>query len=249
MAKEKKPRKRQMTAAEKIATMSPAEFSKLTGGDEGLKQLTKYYNTLRQGFNRRMAQIRNAGKYSWAGEQIEKTLYNKPASAIKAKYKGQKKATRKVRNMMLSEIAKYQTFFQSQTSSLGGIYEVEQAQDKRIFENSDTMTSMSEDERKYFWSVYNEYVNSTPVAHRRFYSKTTQQTLAAAIFERNTPELLEKAARYGIEHDLDKVMRDSFSYHLAKLDLMLKIQSAEKTSLDTAGDEDDELDVFARDWD
>lgn len=243
MAKEKKPRKQRVTAAEKIAKMNPAELSKIPGTAEGMKQLAKYYNTLRQGFNRRMTQIRKAGKYSFAGEQIAETVINKPASAITSKFKGPK-AIKRGRNALIGEIAKYQQFFQSQTATLAGIYEVQQEQYKRIFADMPDVGQLTEDEWIEYWKVYGEYIHSGAEPLSKYYSKTVQQTLASAMFQRNTPELLEKARRYGIETDLGTRMRDTMSYNLAKVDLMLRIRSIEQ-----AMGEEDELDLLSRDRD
>ena len=65
-------------------------------------------------------------------------------------------------NAMLQELASYQTFFQSKSSTIKGIKEINRQQDKAIFGASSKGTplyTMTEKERRYMWSVFDEFNN------------------------------------------------------------------------------------------
>lgn len=162
------PRKRRKTAAETIAEIPIEEIQKLSGS-EGMKQLARYVNVLKQGVKRRAEQFARAGEFSYALDALEK---QKP-SMKKASDIGIGQPTMRRRGKLVSDIVKYQQFFKDQTSTLEGIKEVNRKQDIRIFgevlneEGEKTgapVATMTADERREFWSVYMEYEKSPQYA-------------------------------------------------------------------------------------
>ncbi len=160
-----------------VAEMPFEEISKTKGTDSGIKQLSRYVNILRRGLAIRIAQIEKAGEYSYALDKIgESNLKNIPASRI-----GKGRSTKDRRNLLLQEIANYQSFFEAETSTLEGIRAVNREQDKRIFgvdESGQPKDTLTSDERKEFWSLYSEFEKFAPTQTTRYGSSTAQQVIA-----------------------------------------------------------------------
>ena len=117
-----------------IAEMAYEDIAKTKGSENGIKQLSRYVNILRRGLAIRVAQIEKAGEYSYALDKLEQAnLKNIPASQI-----GKGRSLKDRRNLLLQEIARYQTFFEEKTSTIEGIREVNRKQDVRIFGETET---------------------------------------------------------------------------------------------------------------
>lgn len=76
------------------------------------------------------------------------------------------------------EVWRVMKFARAKTSSVQGAKEYWKAEDRRIFH--DTVTHMSEHQRKRYWSAYMEFINQNPFAYD--YSERVQQVLAQMSF-------------------------------------------------------------------
>lgn len=199
----KKSKKRRLTKAERIARVPIEELTTLKG-DEGRKQLLSYVRTLRTGYVRRVASFRRRGIYSYAQDAFER---NAP-EGLPEKLKDY------TRNQLIGEIARYQHFFSSQTSSLEGINAVNEAQDARIFgeKKGDPIDTFTQSQRRKFWSLYDEYKNIYKDGIATYTSETVQQFLASAYVVDDVMPEYDKALFLEIvenmlsqEHDLELI--------------------------------------------
>lgn len=177
-----------------IAETDYTELARTKGTDEGIKELSRYVNILRRGMAIRIKQIEKAGEYSYAFDKVkESNLKNLPASKIGA---GRSRKDR--RNLLLQEIAKYQSFFGSDTSTVEGIRALNREQDIRIFgvdESGQPKGTLTRDEREEFWSLYMEYEHFDPTFSSKYGSNTAQSLIgdlykAGANEEYNVAQLL-----------------------------------------------------------
>ena len=161
---------------EVIAEMPFEEIAKTKGTESGIKELSRYVNILKRGLSIRIAQVEKAGEYSYALDKLDKAnLKNIPASQI-----GKGRSLKDRRNLLLQEIARYQAIFESQTSTVEGIREVNREQDTRIFgtdESGQPKDTLTSEERKEFWSLYEEYEKYDPTGNTRYGSSTAQQVI------------------------------------------------------------------------
>lgn len=160
-----------------VAEMPFEDLAKTKGTESGIKELSRYVNILKRGLSIRKAQIEAAGEYSYALDKLEQAnLKNIPASQI-----GRGRSLKDRRNLLLQEIARYQAIFESQTSTVEGIREVNREQDARIFgtnESGQPKETLTSEERKEFWSLYEEYEKYDPTGNTRYGSSTAQQVIA-----------------------------------------------------------------------
>lgn len=105
------------------------------------------------------------------------------------------------RNQLLMEFARYSKFFHDKTSMIEGIKKVNLEQDKRIFgedAKGNAKGRMNDEDRKNFWSVYDEFVNQHSELITMYGSERVQQAISEAILEGTDPnnfgEMLNKAA-------------------------------------------------------
>ena len=160
-----------------VAEMPFEDIAKTKGTESGIKELSRYVNILKRGLAIRKAQIEKAGEYSYALDKLEQAnLKNIPASQI-----GRGRSLKDRRNLLLQEIARYQAILESQTSTVEGIQEVNREQDARIFgtdEFGQPKETLTPEERKEFWSLYEEYEKYDPTGNTRYGSSTAQQVIA-----------------------------------------------------------------------
>lgn len=160
-----------------IAEMPFEDIAKTKGTESGIRVLSRYVNILRRGLTIRVAKIEKAGEYSYALDKLEQAnLKNIPASQI-----GKGRSLKDRRNLLLQEIARYQAVFESRTSTVEGIQEVNREQDLRIFgadEFGQPKETLTAEERKEFWSLYEEYEKYDPTGNTRYGSSTAQQVIA-----------------------------------------------------------------------
>lgn len=179
---------KKLTRAERIAKIPIEEIGKLKGAS-GRKQLETYLKNLEMGYKRRVQSFRKRGITSYAQLSFE--------SGIPAGVKSRQSIKDMTRNQLILEIARYQKFFNDKTSSIEGIKEVNREQDIRIFgknRRGQPRKRMTEDERKRFWSLYEEYLNQDPTASSKYGSESIQQMVADALFsgeEKTITELLD----------------------------------------------------------
>lgn len=187
---EKKWENRKKTVSEKLAEMPWEDISKLTTSAEDMKTLMRYVDTMRQGMKRRVQMFNKRGIFSYAADSLEAmNIKNVPARNIvnqimKSKAGPGKSKLATARNALIAEFAKYQQFFNSQTSSIEGVELVNAEQDKRIFGGEYQKKSMTDEERKVFWHMYEDFMESPSFARTAsMTSETVQQYLASAMFD------------------------------------------------------------------
>ena len=193
---------RKKTVAEKLAETSWEDISRLTTSAEDMKTLMRYVDTMRQGMKRRVQMFNRRGIFSYAADSLDTmNIKNEPARNIvnqimKSKAGPGKSKLATARNALIAEFAKYQQFFNSQTSSLEGIALVNAEQDKRIFGGEYQKKSMTDEERKVFWHMYEDFMESPSFARTAsMTSETVQQYLASAMFDEGESGELEPASK------------------------------------------------------
>ena len=170
MAAKKKP-----TRAEQIANMPMEQVMKLSG-KEGRKKLESYVKSLKFGYKRRVQSFKKKDLVSHAQIALEGTLPQGKEVQL----------TKMTRNQLILEFARYSSFFHGVTSTEEGIKEVNRQQDVRIFgadQKGRPKRTMTNAERKKYWSLYEEYQNQQPTANSRYGSESIQQMLAEALFD------------------------------------------------------------------
>lgn len=184
MARKKK------TKAEQVADI-PIEIIARLGGESGIAQLRKYVQTLQTGYKRRVGQFKRHGLTSYAQISLEGSV-SEPAKKRKVKDM--------TRNQLLMEFARYSKFFHDKTSTIEGIKEVNLEQDKRIFgtdEKGIAKGRMNEEDRKNFWSVYDEFIHQHSELISMYGSERVQQAISEVILEVADPlnfgEILNRA--------------------------------------------------------
>lgn len=199
---EKKWENRKKTVAEKLAEISWEDISRLTTSAKDMKTLMRYVDTMRQGMNRRIQMFNRRGIFSYAADSVDSMgIKNESARNIvnrimKSKAGPGKSKLATARNALIAEFAKYQQFFSSQTSSLEGIALVNAEQDKRIFGGEYQKKSMTDEERKTFWHVYEDFMeNPSFIRTASMTSETVQQQLAYAMFDEGESEEFEPASK------------------------------------------------------
>lgn len=114
------------------------------------------------------------GNFSYAREALDRELNEM--------YKGKKPSTAKLNaSLVTKELAKYQSFFASKTSSAAGATQEQIEQSKRIFgvtENGEARRVLTFEESKAFWSLYESFYELHPNAFGRFDSDRVQQVLS-----------------------------------------------------------------------
>lgn len=174
----KSPPKKRLSKAEQIAQM-PIEdiISSASGGNRTV--LEKYASTLKGGYTRRINQFSKAGVFSYAQEAYEK---NGPAPDRKTPFK------KMSYNQLVHEIARYQSFFNSQTSTISGINEINREQDARLFgvdENGNPLDTLTNEERTLMWSLYMEYRNQ----YKGKFGSNQQQRMLATMVKQGVENL------------------------------------------------------------
>lgn len=174
------------TVAERVADIDIEDFVKLDTSPQSLKTLSNALNALRRGYRDRLKKIHAFGEYSYAEDAFKKSLpINLPASKIVPKA-----APDQRRNLLISEISKFQSFMKSETSTVEGIKNVQRQQDIMVFgrdESGNPLGTMTADERLAYWSAWDEYSRQfkEDVAAAGRYIKA-MQVLHSVMFQ--TPE-------------------------------------------------------------
>lgn len=189
-----------------LRTMDLGDFKKMPE-----KQQQQIMSRARKEFRRVAKSLSNSPHYSHAlsrhldvyGIPFEK--YPKKARDIVIEYDNRKYNLSRTPdprvmsvNAMLQELAAYQTFFNSKTSSVKGIKGVNYEQDKKLFgvigdfdpKSEEYKTAvpkrvLTEDERKYLWSVFEEFNRQQfALAEPAIYgSDPVSQMIAEIVFE------------------------------------------------------------------
>lgn len=184
-------KRKKTTQAEFVAQLPIEEINKAKATKEGIKYLSNILNKLRRGYRDRMSKINKAGEFSFAEEAFKKSVpFNKPASQILPKASISAR-----RNILVSEISKYQDFMKNRTSTVEGILETWKEQDALIFgkdENGAPLGTLTRDERKVYWDTWNAYekeFNEDVVRQGRY--KAIMQLLQNVVFTSPITELQE----------------------------------------------------------
>lgn len=173
---------KKLTKAEKIAKMPIEDIIKISG-PYGRARLIEYARTLRAGYRRRAQSIKNHELISHAQISLEASLPKRNVQLTKL-----------TRNQLILEIARYQKFFNDETSSLAGIRRVNNAQDIRLFgadSRGRPRARLSPEERERFWSLYDEYKNQNPAGTNKYGSETVQQILASRMIDEDGKTVTE----------------------------------------------------------
>lgn len=204
----RKPKK--LTKAEKLAFTPIEEFARIKADSVGLKKMADVLRSLQLGFTRRAATFAKKGIFSQAVYGMKN--FTPPQIGSVAKFMKNKKLNDfEKRNIMLSEISKYQNFFMNKTSTLEGNAEVQRNQDIMVFgkdENGEPRYTMNALERETYWKVYNEYMNMYPTRERE--SNDVQRVIADALFIR------------GDNSTIDNITGDGFMERLLQIELLMK---------------------------
>lgn len=197
-----------LTLAEKIAKKPIEDFISLKG-DDGRKELEKTVKTLKTGYKRRVASFKRRGLTSYAQISFERSIPNGKEQPIK----------NMTRNQLILEIARYQKFFNDETSSVSGINRVNRAQDLRIFGVGKVVAGkpiparrMTDEERKKFWDVYDEFKHQKKAENTKYSSETIQQVTAEAFFLLDESERDKKSITdmnlIGILNDIERKLKE-----------------------------------------
>ena len=169
--------RRKLTKAEQIAR-TPIESFMTLKGKEGRKALENVAKTLMAGYKRRVGSFKRKNLVSYAQISLEASI---PPNRKQIKDMS--------RNQLILEIARYQKFFNDQTSSEAGIRSVNREQDVRIFgadKRGRPNRTMTSQERLRYWSMYDEYLNINPTETYKYGSESVQQALADIMFTQGT---------------------------------------------------------------
>ena len=172
---------RKMTKAEQYARMEIPEILKkfFKDGDTKLQTLYRAYKAMKVAYDRRVESFHRRHIYSAAEARYAENsnLVGLKAQQIIGKLKkGSGYSGRKAYNTLVMGYAQMQSFFRGKTSTVEGIEQFNKEQDERIFGN--THDRMTEDQRKEFWNLYNEFMNQNPNATSKYGSNVVQQMLA-----------------------------------------------------------------------
>lgn len=191
-----------MTKAEKYATLSDKIVSKMTKSE-----LEKIVKVMRTGYLRRVQQFARRDEISYAQIMFEGSKPEKQVPFSKM-----------TRNQVYMEYARYAHFFKSVTSNIKGIHSVNKAQDISLFgadSRGRPLYRMNNEERKRYWSLYDEFNNQKKTSMAKFGSETIQQFIADAMFgsdfidQTNLSDFFdqveERLARQKQEYDLRSV--------------------------------------------
>lgn len=168
------------TKAEQIAG-TPIEniIKEYKGNRKGLESIL---GTLRTGYSRRVASFKRKNLVSQAQIAFETSKPKGiPSSISKMTY-----------NQLILEIARYSSFFTSETATESGIRRVNREQDIRLFgegKRGKPTRSLSNEEREKYWSVYEEFKNQYDLFSTQPYSETVQQSLAEIMFQDGQQDL------------------------------------------------------------
>lgn len=163
---------KRLTKAEQYAQIPPEKLIQ-----QGRLNLEKMLSAMRYGYTRRAAVIKRSGLYSFAQEGFLDS---------RAKETRNKKPRDLTLNQLVLEIARLQNFFNAETSSVAGIKKVNLEQDIRIFgadpKTGRPLNSMTQDERRDYWDLYNDFTNANSIYSTQQYSESVQMMLADSLY-------------------------------------------------------------------
>ena len=191
--------------ARKSITQKVLEMSIEDIGQQNKSTLAKYYKSMRSALGKRMKTFREAGEFSHAYNVYEREFKKEIPMKISEMTQGR----------LQKEVVRLKKFLESETSTVEGAQEVNRRQDVMIFgaiPGTDIPNrTMSADERKEYWNLYDEWYNQEYKKHPELQSSEIQNILADLMFtgkgEFNSMLLTEKMAylseRASEEHEMD----------------------------------------------
>lgn len=191
-----------MTKAEKIAQQDYQDVVKTASSTPGgWDNLRKQVEIMRRGLNARSQQFSRRNIYSYAYDKYKQNQKFVTAQDVK----------NMTSNQLIHQFVVYQSFFQSETSSIQGIAKVNREQDARIFgtyKNGRPKRRMTEAERKLYWDLYDEYINRHPVYTQG--SNVVQGELKSVLFgEDSSPNTFEAMLeKLHAQLEQDKIHQD-----------------------------------------
>ena len=191
--------------ARKSITQKVLEMSIEDIGQQNKSTLAKYYKSMRSALGKRMKTFREAGEFSHAYNVYEREFKKEIPMKVSEMTQGR----------LQKEVVRLKKFFESETSTVAGSEEVNRRQDLMIFgaipgTNIPNRT-MSAEERKEYWNLYEEWYAQEYETHPKLQSSEIQNTLADLMYadtgEFNSMLLTEKMAflseRASEEHEMD----------------------------------------------
>ena len=188
------------SVTQKVLEMSEEDISK-----QNKSTLAKYYKSMRSALGKRMKTFREAGEFSHAYNVYEREFKKEIPMKVSEMTQGR----------LQKEVVRLKKFFEAETATVEGAEEVNRRQDIMIFgaipgTNIPNRT-MSEDERKEYWNLYEEWYNQEYKKHPELQSSEIQNILADLMFagtgEFNSMLLTEKMAflseRASEAHEMD----------------------------------------------
>ena len=191
--------------ARKSVTQKVLEMSIEDIGQQNKSTLAKYYKSMRSALGKRMKTFREAGEFSHAYNVYEREFKKEIPMKVSEMTQGR----------LQKEVVRLKKFLESETSTVEGAQEVNRRQDVMIFgaiPGTDIPNrTMSADERKEYWNLYDEWYNQEYKKHPELQSSEIQNILADLMFtgkgEFNSMLLTEKMAylseRASEEHEMD----------------------------------------------
>ena len=191
--------------ARKTKTQKVLEMSIEDIGQQNKSTLAKYYKSMRSALGKRMKTFREAGEFSHAYNVYEREFKKEIPMKVSEMTQGR----------LQKEVVRLKKFFESETSTVAGSEEVNRRQDVMIFgaiPGTDIPNrTMSAEERKEYWNLYDEWYNQEYKKHPELQSSEIQNILADLMFagtgEFNSMLLTEKMAflseRASEEHEMD----------------------------------------------
>lgn len=161
------------------------------------KGLEKIVRTLQTGYARRVESLRRKKLVSQAQIAFESSKpRDMPTEISKMSY-----------NQLILEIARYSSFFTSETSTESGIRRINREQDIRLFgegKGGKPTRTLTNEEREKYWSIYEEFKNQYDLFSTQPYSETVQQSLAEIMFQDGKQDLSLMSLLHNVEERVEE---------------------------------------------
>ena len=238
------------TIAETIAETPIEEVARLTTNSTDMERLINMISDLRQGYKARLRLFEKKGLYSYAADKAEKEMGIDPrtprqivsdvTSEADSEQMGQ--AMARARNILLSEFAKYQQFFQQKTSTVAGIQEVNEAQARQI-QGTLAPASMSQQELSQFWDLYDEF-KSLADRNSPYRSVESQRAVYQVMFNNDRSQDAE-LFKQGVREAFMEYEPGSKLYTIYKAQYLLK-KERERLEIEAAAEARGDVTTLSR---
>lgn len=238
------------TITETIAEIPIEEVAKLTTSGVDMERLQNLVADLRRGYKARLKLFEKKGLYSYAADKAEKEMGIDPrtprqivsdvTSEADPEQMGQ--ALARARNILLSEFAKYQQFFQQKTSTVAGIQEVNEAQARQI-QGTLSPVSMSQQELSQFWDLYDEF-KSLADRNSPYRSVESQRAVYQVMFNNDRSQDAE-LFKQGVREAFMEYEPGSKLYTIYKAQYLLK-KERERLEIEAAAEARGDVTTLSR---